>query len=121
MLVADAVRCTLIASLLLLPLLQHRIPVGAQLTFLYVVIAICSAFAEFFNPSRLAVLGEIVPPADQPKASAHLQAAFSTAQIIGPPIAAPLLLDFGVQWALSLSRGVSGRRSQARGVLAPVR
>jgi MFS family permease len=103
MLTADAARCALITSLLVLPLLRHSIPVGAQLAILYVVLAICSCFAEFFNPSRLAVLGAIVPPEQQAAASGQLSAAFSTAQVIGPPIAAPLLITFGVQWALILN------------------
>ena len=103
MLVADAARCALIASLLVLPVLRHSLPAIAQLGILYAVLAICSAFAEFFNPSRLAVLGAIVLPEQQAKASAQLSAAFSTAQMIGPPIAAPLLITFGVQWALILN------------------
>jgi MFS family permease len=105
MLTADAARCVPIASLLVLPLLRNRIPVGAQLGILYAVLAVCSCFAEFFNPSRLAVLGAIVPAEQQPKASAQLSAAFGTAQVIGPPIAAPLLITFGVQWALILNAG----------------
>ncbi len=100
MLVADAARCVLIASLLVLPALRHHIPVGAQLAILYAVLAACSCFAEFFDPSRLAVIGAIVPVDRQPQASAHLSASASMAQIIGPPIAAPLLVTLGVQWAL---------------------
>jgi MFS family permease len=100
MLTADMARFLLIMSLLVLPALRHQIPVGFQLGFLYVVLAISSCFAEFFDPSRLAVLGSIVPPSDRPKASGHLSAAFSLAQVLGPPIAAPLLITFGVQWAL---------------------
>jgi MFS family permease len=103
MLIADAARCALITSLLIVPLLQHSIPIGVQLGILYAVLAICSCFAEFFDPSRLAVLGTIVPSEEQPRASAQLSAAFSTAQVIGPPIAAPLLITFGVQWALVLN------------------
>ena len=49
------------------------------------------------------MLGTIVPSEEQPRASAQLSAAFSTAQVIGPPIAAPLLITFGVQWALILN------------------
>ena len=100
MLVADAARFVLVASLLALPMLRHQLPVGAQLAILYAVLAACSCFAEFFDPSRLAVVGAIVPPEQQPQASALLSAAFSLAQVIGPPIAAPLLFTLGVQWAL---------------------
>lgn len=44
-----------------------------------------------------------MPPQDQTKASGQLTAAFSLAQVIGPPIAAPLLFVFGVEWALLLN------------------
>jgi MFS family permease len=100
MLVADAARCVLVASLLVIPMLRHQLPVGAQLAILYAVLAAASCFAEFFDPSRLAVVGAIVPPEQQPQASALLSAAFSLAQVLGPPLAAPLLFTLGVQWAL---------------------
>jgi len=103
MLVADAARFVLIASLLALPALRQQISIGAQLAILYAVLAVCSCFAEFFDPSRLAVIGAIVPPEQQPQASAQLSASFSMAQIIGPPVAAPLLITLGVQWALILN------------------
>lgn len=100
MLTADAARCVLISTLLVLPPLRHHLPVGAQLAILYAVLAACSCFAEFFSPSRLAVLGATVHPERQSQASAMLSASASMAQIIGPPIAAPLLITLGVQWAL---------------------
>ncbi len=103
MLTADAARALLIISLLVVPLLRHRLPIGAQLGIVYAVLALASCFAEFFDPSRLAILGAIVPPQDQTKASGQLTAAFSLAQVIGPPIAAPLLFVFGVEWALLLN------------------
>jgi MFS family permease len=103
MLTADAARFVLILCLLLVPVLRQAIGVGGQLAFVYSVLAVCSCFGGFFDPSRLAVMGEIVPPRDQPKASGQLTAAFSLAQIIGPPIAAPLLFTVGVQWALILN------------------
>src|SRR5215472_7604348 len=103
MLAADAARFALIASLLAIPSLRQVIPVGAQLAILYAVLAACSCFAEFFDPSRLAVVGAIVPAEQQPQASALLSASFGMAQIIGPPIAAPLLITLGVQWALVLN------------------
>ena len=103
MLTADAARFLLIGSLLVLPLLRHRIPVSGQLGVLYAVLAAASCFAEFFDPSRLAIIGAIVPSDDQPKASGQLQAAMAFAQVIGPPVAAPLLVVFGVQWALILN------------------
>jgi hypothetical protein len=51
MLTADAARCCLIASLLVVPLLRHTIGVGAQLGIVYAVLALCSCFAGFFEDS----------------------------------------------------------------------
>ncbi|HEY2794741.1 MAG TPA: MFS transporter [Micromonosporaceae bacterium] len=107
MLVADAARFLLIASLLVIPLLKQTI---LQLAILYAVIAVASSFAEFFNPSRLAIVGAIVPPADQASAGGQLQAVMALTQVLGPPLAAPLLITFGIQWALianALSFGIS--------------
>jgi MFS family permease len=103
MLFADAARTVLILGLLVLPALGHRIPAAVQLGIVYAVLAAASCFAEFFDPSRLAILGAIVPEQDQAKASGHLSASASLAQVIGPPIAAPLLFVFGVEWALLLN------------------
>lgn len=100
MLTSDACRALLIASLLLVPALGHRLPLGGELAAIYAVVAAESAFAQFFNPSRLAILGLIVAPVDRPQASGMLQATSSTASIIGPPLAAPALFALGVQWAL---------------------
>jgi MFS family permease len=99
MLTADAVRCVLIAGLLVLPLAGHQMPASAQLAVLYAVLAAAGCCAQFFNPARLAVIGSIVAKTQQPKASSQLQAMSSLAQVIGPPIAAALII-FGAQWAL---------------------
>jgi MFS family permease len=100
MLTADACRAVLIASLLAVPALGHRLPLNTELAVVYAAVAAESAFAQFFNPSRLAVLGLIVAPVDRPHASGMLQATSSTASIIGPPLAAPALFALGVRWAL---------------------
>lgn len=99
MLMADAVRCVLIAGLLVLPLAGHRIPASAQLAVLYAVLVAAGCGAQFFNPARLAVIGSIVTETQQPIACSQLQAMASLAQVIGPPIAAGLIIS-GVQWAL---------------------
>lgn len=102
MLTADAIRCVLIAGLLVLPLAGHRIPATAQLAVLYAVLVAAGCCAEFFNPARLAVLGSIVAEDEQPKASSQLEAMSALAQVIGPPIAAALIIA-GVQWALIIN------------------
>jgi hypothetical protein len=70
MLTADACRAVLIALLLVVPALGHRLPLAAEFGAVYAVVAAESAFAQFFSPSRLAVLGLIVAPVDRPQASA---------------------------------------------------
>ena len=102
MMTADACRALLILSLLALPALGRNIATADELAIVYGVVAAESAFAQFFNPSRLAVLGLVVAPGDLPRASGRLQATSSFAGIIGPPLAAPVLFAFGVQWALLL-------------------
>lgn len=100
MLVADGARVLLIASLLLIPLLRHTISTAAQLAMVYSVLVATSCFAQFFNPSRLALVGAVVDEVDQTRASGQMQAMVALAQVLGPPLAAPLLVTFGVQWAL---------------------
>lgn len=99
MLTADAIRCVLIVGLLVLPLAGHHMPASAQLAVLYAVLAASGCCAQFFNPARLSVIGSIVAGDQQPKASSQLQAMSSLAQVIGPPIAAALII-FGMQSAL---------------------
>jgi len=105
MLAADASRAVLIAALLVLtiPSVAHGLPPIASVAIIYAVVMAASGFAQFFNPSRLAILGLVVAPEDQPKASGLFQATMSFAAIIGPPLAAPLLFVAGVQWALLIN------------------
>ena len=100
MMTADASRAVVIASLLLVAGSGHRLPLAAELAAVYAVVAVESALAQFFNPSRLALIGLVVAPGDRPLASGRLQATASAASIIGPPIAAPLLFTAGLQWAI---------------------
>ena len=104
---ADAFRAALIvgllAGLLVLPRPGRGAGTGAELALVYAVVAAQSAAAQFFNPSRLATLGRIVPPAGQPAASGMLQATMSMAMIIGEPLGAGMLTVFGMGWALLLN------------------
>jgi MFS family permease len=105
MLVADACRVVLIACLLVLtiPAVSDRLAPIAKVAVIYAVVSIASAFAQFFNPSRFALVSQVVAPQDLAKASGLLQASGSAATIIGPPLAAPLLFAAGVQWALLIN------------------
>jgi MFS family permease len=97
MLAADAFRAVLVAGLLVLPAV-HAGPL-AEIAVVYAVVAAQSVAAQFFNPSRLATLGLVVPPDDRPKAGGLLQATASVATIAGEPLGAVLLFGFGVRWA----------------------
>jgi MFS family permease len=110
MLWMDAARAVLIALLLLaanlvpLPFLPGgRFSPAAQIAMIYATVFLASICAQFFNPSRFALIGDLVPEEYRARASGLTQIAMSIAGIIGPPIAAPLLLVFGVQWALVIN------------------
>jgi MFS family permease len=100
MLAADACRTALVGSLLAVPALGARLAPAGAIAAVYVVVAAESCCAQFFNPSRLAVLGAAVGLADRARASGLLQATSSGAAIVGPPLAAPLLFAAGPSWAL---------------------
>lgn len=101
MMACDAFRMAVITCALAVPAIGHAAGRGAELSAVYLAVALESAAAQFFNPSRLATLGRIVPSAEhRAKASGLLQATSSLATIIGPPVAAPLFFASGAQWAL---------------------
>lgn len=98
--VADLVRAVVIAFLLLIPTAGKHWPITVQLTAIYACVLIESVAAQFFNPSRFAILGAAIPKEDRSRAFGISGAVANTASVIGPPLAAPLLFSVGVQWAL---------------------
>jgi MFS family permease len=108
MLIMDATRAVLVLLLLVLaagvvPLpfvAGGGLPLEARLGTIYAVVFLASTCAQFFNPSRQAIIASIVDEEHQPQASSLGQASFALATIVGPPLAAPLLFAFGAQWAL---------------------
>jgi MFS family permease len=110
MLQMDALRAVLVLLLLLiagvipLPFLAGgKLPVFWMLGTIYIIVLIMSTCTQFFNPSRFAVIGEIVDEPDRAKASGMSQMMFSIALVVGPPLAALLFFGVGVQWALLLN------------------
>lgn len=105
MLLADAARAVLIAGLIPLSLapVAAQVPRAAQLALVYAAVALAASFSQFFNPSRLAVLGAVVPKADLPRASGLLISSMYTASIIAPPLATLVLFGAGVRWALIIN------------------
>jgi len=105
MLAGDACRAVLILALLPLawPSAAGHIGRSAELILVYAVLLAASCFSQFFNPAKFAVLFGLVDEADRARASGLAMSLGSLAGIIGPPIAAPLLFVFGVQWALIIN------------------
>ena len=102
MLVSEVCRAVLCLALLPLawPSVAGHAGRPAELTLIYVVIFCLNTFGQFAGPARYTLLFSVVDVADQAQASGLTMASQALAGIIGPPIAAPLLFVFGVQWAL---------------------
>lgn len=112
MLNTEVIRGVLVGALTCVALVpRHDLPLGVWLALVYVVVFVVNAAGQFFGPSRFATIGEIVTgDVDRTRAFGISQATSSTASIIGPVLAAPLMITFGFQWALlvnTLSYGVS--------------
>ncbi len=105
MLGSEVIRGALVAVLIMVMLLpQHSMPTWAWLAVIYTIVFAVNATGQFFNPARFTAIADIVPDeADRAKAFGLGQATQATAGIIGPPLAAPLLFVFSVEWALLLN------------------
>lgn len=102
MLRMDAIRAVLVGGLGVLAFLpSHDLPIGVWIVLIYVTVFGVNAAGAFFGPSRMAVIGSLVRgDADRARAAGLTQTSDALAGIIGPPLAAPLLIPGGVQWAM---------------------
>lgn len=110
MLAMDALRAALILLLIAgtgifpLPFVAGaRLSTTAQLVAIYSVVFLASACAQFFSPARSTLLRDIVDVPHRAQSASLAQMTQALANIIGPPLAAPLLISFGVQWALLIN------------------
>ena len=110
MLWMDGLRVVIAAALILatgvvpLPFVPGgRLPLTWTLGAIYAIVFLVNTADQFFRPAMMALIGDIVPEADQPKAMGLGQASLSLASIIGPALAAPLFIAFGAQWALLIN------------------
>jgi MFS family permease len=101
MMVADLLRAVLVGLLTLVSVVGSEWAIDVRLALVYVVVALTSVAAQFFNPSRFATIGAVVAESDRAQAYSFATATASFAAVIGPPLAAPLLFTVGVQWALA--------------------
>lgn len=104
MLRADLIRAGLMAALVALTFADPaHIAIPAQLGVIALIVVAATAVAQFFLPARFAVIADVVPSEHQGKASSHSQTSRAMAILIGPPIAAALLVTVGYRWALALN------------------
>lgn len=110
MLWMDGLRVFIAAALILatgavpLPFLPGgRLPLMWTLGAIYAIVFLVNAADQFFRPAMMALVGDIVPEADQPKALGMGQASVALASVVGPALAAPLFIAFGAQWALLIN------------------
>lgn len=105
MLRMDLTRGLLVLALLaltgLLPApLSLQLSLAARLAAIYIILFLIGACSQFFGPSRMALIGDIVEKEQRTQAMGLSQAAFNAALILGPMLAAPLFLAAGARWAM---------------------
>jgi MFS family permease len=107
MLWMDGLRALIVAALIVatgafpLPFLAGgRLPLVWTLGLIYGAVVLVSIGDQFFRPSSMALIQEIVPVEQQARAMGVMQASFSIALVIGPSLAAPLYAAFGPMWAI---------------------
>jgi MFS family permease len=103
MLATDAIRGCLVLGLAVLLLAGQGLPIAAQLGAIYAVIALCSVASQFFNPSRYGLLATVVADADRERMGSITAGTSALAGIIGPAVAAGMLVVANVQWSLLLT------------------
>lgn len=77
-----------------------RLPQLVQLIVICALVFLSSTCSQFFSPSSMGLIARIVPKEERPRAASLGQTMQAFATIVGPPLAAPLLFVFGLQWAL---------------------
>jgi MFS family permease len=102
MLVNDLVRVPMVGVLAVVVALPSTVvSTRVALVLAYAVVLLTTASSQFFRPAYFTLIADVVPgEADRARATAMLQATATTAAIVGPPLAAPLLFTVGAQWAL---------------------
>jgi MFS family permease len=100
MLIADAVRCVLIAVLAGIVFAAPALPHGALLAITWTVTALASGARQFFNPARFGMLASVVADQDRERAASIAMGTQALAGIAGPSIGAVLLITAGAGWAM---------------------
>ncbi len=80
-----------------------RPPLLVQLGAIYCVAFLSSTCSQFFNPSYIGLIRQIVPKEQRAQISGLSQSVGALLSIIGPALAAPLLFSAGIKWALMIN------------------
>jgi MFS family permease len=101
----EVIRAAMAAGITGLSFVPVRdLPIGLWLAAVYAVVFVLNAAGQFFNPARFATTGEVVHgEEDRTRAVGLAEATTSASGIVGPPIAALLLITVGFQWALAVN------------------
>lgn len=102
MLRMDALRAVLIVALMA-AMRSGALPTLAQLGGVYLAVLLVSAATQFFNPALFTLIGDLAPEPHRARASGLSEITWNVASVVGPPLAAPLVLWLGVEWALALN------------------
>jgi MFS family permease len=105
MLATDLARTAIFGALLLLPAFGGHLAIALRLAIIYAAVLFASVFTQFFRPARFAAFGTVVADPDRERAGSIAQGTDATTAILGPPLAAPLVVYVasGVQWALAVN------------------
>lgn len=104
MMVADVVRAVAVLVLIGLAVTpRERLPMASLLVAVACVVVVGNAAGQFFGPARAIVLRQVVADRDQDRAAGYAQSTSAIAEILGPPLAAPVLISFGVVWAFGFN------------------
>ncbi len=81
----------------------ESLPRLGVLVWIYTCVVVLNSAAQFFGQARVVMISKTVPRELQTKAFSLLGTVSSLANIIGPPLAAPLLFSVGIGWALGIN------------------
>ena len=79
------------------------LPAATQTVVLLTLVAVISGVNQFIQPAESVLSRDIVAVVDRPRASALGQVAQGFSILVGPAAAGPLVVVFGVEWALALN------------------
>lgn len=100
---SNLVQAVAIGSLLVVPTIGDTLSTRAQLIWIYAAITVASAAGQFFTQARMVMIVRTIPDELRTTAFSIQGSANNLLNIVGPPLAAPLLFIAGIEWALAIN------------------